>query len=355
MGFGSVAHYAYACTRVRSRKKFLIKPEEYTRLAEMDSTSVARFIGESQYKKEIETLSSELSGTELIEMATYLNLATTYQHIMTYCKGEAVTILEIYLSELDMKNLKTILRGVFHRAEAKEIRRNLIPGGRFIERYGERLLSANDVREVVGSLKGSIYYAPLSKVLEKNPEVNTLIFLEDALDIAYYSYLLDSLKGKGTSTELFRVFIAREIDMKNLITLMQVKMEEEMYEGVEVAPRDIIIPGGKELSTDVLLDLYSSPDLKHLFGALEKYSFHEAIELHIEGVLEGEGLNELVGAIERHHLSQVARFASRYPLSILPIVHYLVLKKEEVDNLRIIARGKERGLEPDMIKRLVIT
>jgi V/A-type H+-transporting ATPase subunit C len=350
----TVADYAYACTRVRVRKRFLIKSEEYARLAAMDLASVARFIGESQYKNEIERLSSEFQGPELIEMATYMNLATTYKEVTRYCKGEARDILECYLNEIDLKNLKTVLRGKFHGASGDELRRNLIPGGRFIERLGDSLISAAGPQEVVEVLTGTMYHGPLVRALERDPEIKTLRHLEDALDLAYYAYLLDSLKGSGTSTKLFKDFINREIDMRNLITLLQVKMGEER-EHLDLNPKEMFIPSGREMSMEALSDLYSASDMKHLLGMLEKYSFYVAIQPYFEKALRTGSLNELVNAIERAHLSKVARFASRYPLSILPIVHFLILKKGEVDNLRIIARGKERGLEPETIRGLVIT
>jgi V/A-type H+-transporting ATPase subunit C len=41
-------------------------------------------------------------------------------------------------------------------------------------------------------------------------------------------------------------------------------------------------------------------------------------------------------------------------LSILPIIDYLIRKKNEVDNIRIIARSKESGLDAELIKKLLV-
>jgi V/A-type H+-transporting ATPase subunit C len=43
-----------------------------------------------------------------------------------------------------------------------------------------------------------------------------------------------------------------------------------------------------------------------------------------------------------------------YPLSVLPIIDYMIRKKIEVDNIRIIARGKESKLDVDHIKELLV-
>jgi V/A-type H+-transporting ATPase subunit C len=39
---------------------------------------------------------------------------------------------------------------------------------------------------------------------------------------------------------------------------------------------------------------------------------------------------------------------------VLPIVDFMVRKKIEVDNIRIIARGKESGLDSEQIKKLLV-
>ncbi|HIJ17497.1 MAG TPA: V-type ATP synthase subunit C, partial [Thermoplasmata archaeon] len=41
-------------------------------------------------------------------------------------------------------------------------------------------------------------------------------------------------------------------------------------------------------------------------------------------------------------------------LSVLPIVNYMIRKKVEVDNIRIIARGKESGLPKRVIEELLV-
>ena len=42
------------------------------------------------------------------------------------------------------------------------------------------------------------------------------------------------------------------------------------------------------------------------------------------------------------------------PLSVLVILDYIVRKDREVQNLRIIARGKESGLSPEVIRELLV-
>ena len=62
-------NYAYVCTRVKAKRSFLLPKDTYSRLLVMDIPGITRFIGEGQYKKEINELSLKYSGSELVETA----------------------------------------------------------------------------------------------------------------------------------------------------------------------------------------------------------------------------------------------------------------------------------------------
>ena len=47
-------------------------------------------------------------------------------------------------------------------------------------------------------------------------------------------------------------------------------------------------------------------------------------------------------------------FSHLYPLSIIPIIDYMIHKENEVNNIRIIARGIESGLDKDIINGLLV-
>ena len=251
-----VSNYAYACTRARARKKKLISPNEYSRLASMDLASVARYIGESQYREEIEQLAPELSGSELIETATYLNLASTYQQVIRFCQGEAKIILHHYLNELNLLNLKTLIRGKYHGSSNDEILKDMIPGDAYTDHLASKWMSANDVFDLVDALKDSHFDGALVSAIEKDPEIKSRAIMEDTIDKVHYAHLMEVMAGRGTGTALFRDFIKREIDIRNLLTLLRIRMEEHDSVEIEWTPQDIFIPGGRELTLEKLKHLY---------------------------------------------------------------------------------------------------
>jgi V/A-type H+-transporting ATPase subunit C len=62
----------------------------------------------------------------------------------------------------------------------------------------------------------------------------------------------------------------------------------------------------------------------------------------------------LVAALKRYKLRKAQTFSHLYPLSVIPILDYMINKRVEVDNIRIIARGKVSGLDNNTIKELLV-
>ncbi len=352
------SNYPYACTRVRAKRRFLIQKDEYLRLSVMDLPGISRYIGDSQYKAEIEKLSSDFSGAALVERATNANLAMIYNQIMTFCEGQLKDLVSHYLGKVDVWNIKTILRGKFHEADAEAIIAELTPSGTMKMAKLEELARSGSIPEVIAGLKGTPYHHSLEKAMRNIGEstaITTLISFENEIDKAYYATLITSASAvKSRSTALFLNFIKKEIDIENLTTLMKIKFDLILHEKGINDPEQYMIPGGGELKGAGMKALLAATSYQQFIGELQRFSFYEDIAEASEKVEEKMTLNEMTRQAEKHLLKQADKFAKVYPLSVLPILNYLILKKIEVDNLRIIARGKESGLDIDTIRGLLV-
>ena len=93
-------------------------------------------------------------------------------------------------------------------------------------------------------------------------------------------------------------------------------------------------------------DLASLP-FPEFVRALEEFSYWKAIA-DISGELTS--LINIETRLDKYGLINITRISYYYPLSILPVLDYIVCKKMEVDNLRMIVRGKETKLPEEIIK-----
>ncbi len=334
MGVSDGAKYAYIVARVRAMKSKLIPKEMYPKFLNMEIPEITRFIGESEYKKDVDELGKKYHGTDLFEHALNQNLALTCRKLIDVSQNEANFLITEYLRSWDIWNIKTIIRGKFSGASEEEILEGLVSAGQLRYRDLSEIVKMGTVEGVIAAFAKTPYYPALEGYK------GVLADIENSLDKMYYSNLIKAVAATGN--KLFLKFLRTEIDLKNLKILFRMKRA-----GME---RDdiikMLIPGGMELKEADLARLASMP-LSEFVRALEEYSYWKAIS-DISGELAS--LINIETRLDKYGLVYAARISYYYPLSILPVLDYILSKKMEVDNLRIIVRGKETMLPEEIIK-----
>ncbi len=330
------AAYAYIVARTKVMKSRLLKAEDFRKLLNMSFDEIIRFLEETEYRKEIDEMGYKYSGPRLLEYALAANLAKTYRKILQVSFGEAKSLIGEYLRRWDVWNIINIIRGKMANVPPELIEETLVPAGDFSEEYLKSLI-VKDVEEIVKDLEGTFLYEPLSKI-----GTAPISEIEDELYKAYYRRLAE-ISAREFETKLFVNFIKMEIDIKNIKTILRLKLEGATAE--EIMER--IIPYGYELTEDEARKLATMP-YDELTKSLEGYWFWRGIEK-----IEGD-ISSIEVSFDKVWIEAIARRASNYPLSILPVLQYIVLKKVEVDNLRILGWGKWYNLPNEEIERQMV-
>ncbi|MDP2845985.1 MAG: V-type ATP synthase subunit C, partial [Candidatus Methanoperedens sp.] len=326
--------YAYIVARVRVMKSKLIPKEMYPKFLNMEIPEITRFIGESEYKKDVDELGKKYKGIDLIEHALNQNLALTYRKLIEVSQNEAKFLITEYLRSWDIWNIKTIIRGKFSGASEEEILEDVVSAGQLRYRDLTDIVKIGTVEGVIAAFAKTPHYPALEGYN------GVLADIENSLDRTYYSNLIKAVLDSGN--KLFLKFLRTEIDLKNMKMLFRMKragMERE-------AILKLLIPGGMELKDADLSRLAAMP-LSEFVRALEEYSYWKAIS-DVSGELTS--LLNIETRLDKYGLAYAASISYYYPLSILPVLDYILSKKIEVDNLRIIVRGKETSLQEDIIK-----
>jgi V/A-type H+-transporting ATPase subunit C len=344
--FSSSGNYAYVATRVRARKTFLLRRDTYPKLLLRDVHEVARTLQEGQYKREVEELGGKYSGARLVEMATRLNLARDYSAILRWSNGELGRMLGIYLQRYDVYNIKTVLRGKFAGISDEEIARNLVPAGRLTVDGLDELLRLESLAEVVDALRETQYGPALTEGLEGR-QVTSLAKLENAVDKIYYHALIKAVDPTDQAKAAFKAFLERELDIIDLKTVLRLRVEGITEIG------DLFLDDRGEITLESAQRLLrAGPD--EFAQELEGTEIHKVIAPHLAELLSKGNLHPVTTALDKHLVESARTFSYRYPLSILPVIDYVLRKKIEVDNLRIIAFGKQSGLREETIRELLV-
>lgn len=339
-------NYPYVTARVRAKKAALLSHDVYERMLQMEIPQIARVLGEGAYKAEILALAPKASGVDLIELATSRNLAAVFTQIIGFSEGELRQMIAWYLDRFDVQNVKTIVRGRMFGASAAEIQEDMVAAGSMRESFLHTLIDQPSLDDVFARLEGTIYAQALQALGKKPSEVGKWNEWEDLVTQLYYQNLLTVVPERTDGTRITREFIRREIDVVNLKTLLR------LWASKATLPYDVFVDGGFELPKAELAEMVAM-DVNALAARLREYALTEELASRLKD-LQALGVGQLVRSVEKLHLLEAGRYAHVHPLSVLPILDYIVRKDREVQNLRIIARGKESGLSSEVIRELLV-
>jgi V/A-type H+-transporting ATPase subunit C len=344
----SSGNYPYVCARVRAKRATLLPNDVYRKLLLMDTHEITRFLGESQYKKEITELSVQATGFQLIDLALNRNIAEVYQQILGYTEGDLTTLLGAYLQREDIWNIKTILRGKSYNAKPEEIMKAIRSAGKYPESYWQNIVQQSEtVQEAIELIKGNEYF-DIINAFKEDWEVHPDL-CENNLEQAYYHFLLNSIHARSEPNRLFLDFIREEINLINIKTLMMTK-----YESVEPTTiSSMILPGGT-ISEKTIELLTNASDFQLFLEALQSVPEYQTIRDSIGTIEQTNSLSHIIRTLEKDHLLKATKKSYLHPLSILPILDYFIRKRIEVENLRILTRAKEKGLPEQTIRELLV-
>ena len=97
-------------------------------------------------------------------------------------------------------------------------------------------------------------------------------------------------------------------------------------------------------------------NLDVMINMIRESKYGEQLSRAIEKLEDTDSLISFEHELEAVLLEYCDRLSHVYPLSICPVIAFVLSKEKEIENVRAIARGKEAGLSPDEIeKQLVIS
>lgn len=349
--------YAYANARVRVRRSKLLPRDTYSKLLKMEIPEITRFIESTEYGREIDELASKFGGIDLLENSLNVNEERNYAEIKQFARGQLGVLVSRYLDRFTIWNLKTVLRGRFWGARPEEIQRELLIENREEYEFYRTVMEGEGaglggVVEALGTHPRGLAYHQLLREVESKAGDDGLLLqrFEDALDRGYYGELLATVAPTDPENVLFLKFVRKEIDVLNLSVVLRFEWRNDPSTRV----LEFTIPGGLELREAELRRLAEAQTREELLDRLKEYPIYEDLRGALERAQRQNTLTPVLLALQRHLADYAQRFSYRNPLSVLPIINYVMRKNLEVRNLRAIARGKQAGLAEAQIENLLV-
>ena len=344
---GRNGNYAYTVARVKAKKSLLRGEEDYNKMLQMSVPEISRYISESGYQKEMADLAGKFEGVDLVETATYTSMAKVFSSILAASQGELETMVAAYLEKWDIWNLKVILRGKSYGLDADAIREDLVPAGSLGAESLEKLVALDSIEDIISNY-AKMVSMNAQEVLDMYKVSQNLGSVEDYVDKYHYQRLLASIDPSSRPTRMFQDFVRKEIDVKNLETILKLKAEG-IY-GEEVL--HYVIPGGKQIDRKFATQLANAETIAAAASDLSQLEFYDVIKDLVEA--DNVNLSNVVTEMKKYEIAQAKKFSHLYPLSVVPILDYMIHKEVEASNIRTIARGVESGLSKETIKGLLV-
>ncbi len=339
-------NYAYTVARVKAKKSLLMGEEDYNKMLMMSVPEISRYISETGYGKEMTDLATRLSGMSLLEHATNLNMAKVFSSILSSSTGELYDMVAAYLTKWDIWNLKVILRGKSYGLDAEGIREDLVPAGSLSAESLEKLISLDSDDDIIANFSRMAHINLPQEVIAAYKASGNLGEIEDHLDKFHYERLIESIDPSSRPSRLFLDYIREEVDIKNFETILKLKAEGIYGEPV----MKYMISGGRRMDNRLLTQLANAESMESVMSEVSQLEFYE----EIKDALESNNLRDAVSGMKRFEMQKAKKFSHLYPLSVVPIIDYMIHKENEVKNIRVIARGTESGLDRDTIKGLLV-
>ncbi|MDR0523957.1 MAG: ATP synthase A1 subunit C [Candidatus Methanoplasma sp.] len=346
--FGRKGNYAYAAARVKAKKAHLLGEEDYSKMLMMTPQEISRYISEAGYAKEMADLANRESGLNLLERATYANMANIFGSILLASTGDLRDMVSAYLTKWDNWNLKVILRGKSYGLDADGIREDLVPAGSLGAESLDKLISMESEEDILAAFSKMTHSAIPQEVVSAYKAKSNLAEIEDFLDRRYYEHLLDVIRPVDRPSFIFRDYVSKEIDVRNFETILKLKLDGVRGEQA----MKYIIPGGKQIDAKAAAQLAATETVAEAVAEASQMGFYEDIKDAIDP--QAASIRKVVSGMKRYEMMQSKKFSHLYPLSVIPVLDYMIHKENEVNNIRTVARGAESGLDREVIKGLLV-
>ena len=333
-----------AAARCKTRRGKLLDRTQLRQMVQQSPEQLASTIADKGYRNEIDLYSTRFSGTDLLEMALSHRLSRELNEVIGFCQGDLLKQVGVYANRFSYFNAKVVLRAVQNNISAEELSSDILPEeNEWNTNWLELVRNSSSLSEVATAMSGK----PWGRAIGTLDSEATLANYEDSLDRHYYKESIAALKGQNPANVLLRRFLHMEIDHKNIMKLFEAKRQGLSSELIE----SILLHDGKLIPTGMIKTV-SSMDENGILEILRKDSRFEISEFEksVEESNKIESLDPIMMFLNKRTFLVLEKMSYLSPISALPVVHYLALMRQEVRDIRMIARGLSVGLEKDLIE-----
>jgi V/A-type H+-transporting ATPase subunit C len=287
---------------------------------------------------------AQSSDLESIFEALRQDLIRSTRNIRSFYDGNEGRLVGLILSAYDLHNVKTILRGLSRHSSRADITNVLLPIGEMSETVLMEILRAATPREAVDILAtiGHPLAQPLLVLRAERPGAD-LFEMELALDRWRFKEISRFIKEEPDGTSLILTDLQIEADRCNLLSVLRFvhsPVEQKLIKAyLDKNSLAALMPGVGSIPIEKLGQAYATKNMKSAVAALMDTRYMTALSEGLRAYEQSGRLSDIEKSLRRFQMRWQSGQIAKDPLGVGVVLGYLVLKTNEISNLRRIARG----------------
>lgn len=327
--------YTGAYGRLKGLRQEFLTPSFIEQLEQKDLDEFVKTLSTTGYRKEIDELSALYKEPDLLEVVINAHMMRMSRNAAFAIPPLARNTIAAFIGRYDIENIKTILssKKLGYNVEQTEaflvVQRN-IPVGIFAGLISKEdyinMAAQKDIEGVVNYIVRFGYGTPLLKHLDeaRKGDISNMLM---ALDIYYYTRLIDAFRFYIGNEGILLGFIKGLIDIKNIMTVIK---------GMELGGHDIksfIIKGG-DIAEAKLVEM-SQKQVSALAGYMP-FKIDDAFELYKSDPFA----SYFEAALKRELYKKYLKLFNESGISAAQIIGFMLRSEIERDELRSAWLGK---------------
>ena len=337
--------YGYSNARVKAMKHLLLRKQDLDLLAEAkDSRAVYALLEKTTYRQDL--VNASLKGKTLpdqIELACTKNFSRMLSKIARISPKDAREKIIALFERYEIENIKVMLASKEVGKGKEEIAPFIMETGIMPKAAINRMLDAKNVKEAVSALEGTPYWAIVEKAMRKD---GSLLSAISALDEYYYSKMKKTAKDfSSEEREIFNMLNAMA-DAKNISAVLRSKKE-----GIDAAR---IVKETSSIGKITREKIIQAANAKNAEDSAKVFEKDFGLADAIAEYKKTGSLIPIEIELEKGYAKKALGVLRRSILSIGAIAGFLLLKEEEIRNIRKILAAKEFGLPNERLRQMLV-
>ena len=351
-----LSKYSFINAKLRARISKILPDEAFIQLAKapfLDETLALLRETPFAVLDEIYSATGDLKQAELELLKNEIEL---YRSIQQYLHHNSMDIVNALLYQFEIDNLKNAIRIYFDR----KIRKRSVEKNMYYILY-ERIindipvdiiLNAESFDEIAGVCEGTPYSQIIKKYSHTAESQGSLFRMEIAFDHFYYDNLLSSISKLDRKDRTIALRLTGvEIDLQNINWIIRLK---NFYDLPAEAVLATIVPGGFNLSRDIIGELYSAQNVTAVLQRFVTSKYPGLSTLLSAQTTDSTSRLLLIRRIlEEIMKNEVQHILAGYPFTIGIILSYFILKRNELKKIRFILYAKQYGIRQERIESMI--